>query len=126
MPFGIRHIEILVSDFEKSVPFYEGFFSCIGWEQIDETGFKCGDTKIYLKKSSFDDERTGTLGARHICFHADDIETLEVVRRFLRKHRIKIIRGPIELIDDWHPEGGYHTVDFYDPDGYILEVSYKE
>ena len=50
MPLGIRHIEILVSNLNRSVEFYTKLFSLVGWEQVDATGFKCGDTKIYLKE----------------------------------------------------------------------------
>lgn len=126
MPLGIRHIEILVSDLEKSVSFYAELFSLIGWERVDKTGFACGDMKIYLKESLFKERDTGTLGARHICFHAPDRETVDAVGKFLCEYGVKIIRGPLELKDDWHPDGGYHTVDFHDPDRYILEVAYKE
>lgn len=53
MPLGIRHIEILVSNLNRSVEFYSKLFSLIGWKQVDATCFKCGDTKIYLKESIF-------------------------------------------------------------------------
>ena len=38
----------------------------------------------------------------------------------------KIRELGFEVFDDWHPNGGYYTVDFYDPDGYILEVACKK
>ena len=131
MPLGIRHIEILVSDLKKSVEFYTKLFSLVGWEQIDATGFKYGDTKIYLKESVFEkrnleSEQRNMLGSRHMCFHATDLKMVESVGKFLNENKTKIIRGPLEVKDDWHTKGGYHTVDFYDPDGYILEVAYKE
>lgn len=123
MPLGIRHIEILVSNKEKSIPFYAELFSCIGWERIDTMSFRYADTKVYLKASDF--RKKDSLGTRHICFHADNIGILETVEKFLRGCGANIIRGPLELTDDWHPEGGYHTIDFYDPDGSVLEVAYK-
>lgn len=131
MPLGIRHIEILVSNLEQSVKFYSQLFSLIGWEKVDATGFKYEDTKIYLKESVFDkrnpkSEQRDMLGSRHMCFHASDLKMVEAVGKLLRESGIKIIRGPLEVKDDWHPTGGYYTVDFYDPDGYILEVAYKD
>lgn len=131
MPLGIRHIEVLVSNLKRSVEFYTKLFSLVGWEQVDETGFKYGDTKVYLKESIFternsDSEQRNILGSRHMCFNASDLKMVEVVGEFLKEYGLKIIRGPLEIIDDWHPKGGYYTVDFYDPDGYILEVAYKE
>ena len=131
MPLEIRHIEILVSNLHRSVEFYTELFSLVGWEQVDATGFKYGDTKIYLKESVFtkrnsENEQRKMLGSRHMCFNASDLKMVEAVGKFLNKYGTKIIRGPLEVKDDWHPKGGYHTVDFYDPDVYILEVAYKE
>lgn len=130
MPLGIRHIEILFSDLTKSVEFYSKLFSLIGWTQVDSTGFKCGDTKIYLKESTLpkrdsENEQRGMLGSRHMCFNANNIEMIDLVGKFLDESKTKIIRGPLEVFDDWFPNGGYYTVDFYDPDRYILEVAYK-
>lgn len=131
MPLGIRHIEILVSDLNKSLEFYKKLFLLISWGQIDATGFKYKDTKIYLKESLFSkrdskSEQRDTLGTRHMCFNVNDVKTVEAVGKFIKEYGEKIIRGPLEVTDDWHPKGGYYTVDFYDPDGYILEVAYKK
>ena len=130
MPLGIRHIEILVSDLNKSLEFYSRLFSVIGWKKVDLTGFKCENTKIYLKESTnpkreLKSEQREILGLRHICFDVNNKETVDIVGGFLSKNNIKIIRGPLEVFDDWHPNGGYYTVDFYDPDGFILEVACK-
>ncbi len=130
MPIGIRHIEILVSELDKSVEFYSKLFLLIGWQKIDATGFICGDTKIYLKESAFlkrnsESEQRDMLGSRHMCFNANAKEMVDTVGEFLKEFGAKFIRGPLEVFDDWHLNGGYYTVDFYDPDGYILEVAYK-
>jgi catechol 2,3-dioxygenase-like lactoylglutathione lyase family enzyme len=131
MPLGIRHIEIVVSNLEKSVDFYSKLFSLIGWKQVDATGFKCEGTKIYLKESTAEKRDSESnqrelLGARHMCFDVNDIETVDKVGEFLTKYKSKIIRGPLDVFDEWTPNGGYYTVDFHDPDGYILEVVYRD
>ena len=131
MPLGIRHIEIVVSDLKKSVDFYSKLFSLIGWKQVDATGFKCEGTKIYLKESTRPKRDSGSeqrdlLGARHMCFDVNDTETVDAVGKFLIERNTKMIRGPLEVFDEWTPNGGYYTVDFYDPDGYILEVVYRD
>jgi len=131
MPLGIRHIEIVVSDLKKSVDFYSKLFALIGWKQVDATGFKCGGTKIYLKettgeKRNPENEQRDILGARHMCFDVNDTETVDIVGKFLIKENSRIIRGPLEVFDEWTPNGGYYTVDFHDPDGYILEVVYRD
>ena len=131
MPLGIRHIEILVSDLNKSVEFYSKLFSLIGWKQVDPTSFKFGDVKIYLKESTLSkrdstSKQRDILGPRHMCFNASNTEMVDIVGKFLNEYKAKIIRGPLEVFDSWFPNGGYYTVDFYDPDGYILEVAYKK
>ena len=131
MSLGIRHIDIVVSNLERSLGFYTKLFSMIGWNKVDVTGFKCEGTKIYLKESigkkrDTNYEQRDLLGARHICFEVNDTETVNKVGKFLVEEKVKIIRGPLDVFDDWTPNGGYYTVDFHDPDGYILEVVYRD
>ncbi|MEH7217847.1 hypothetical protein [Bacillus toyonensis] len=46
---------------------------------------------------------------------------LNKVADFLASTKVKVIRGPIEMN---HYSDGYYTVDFYDPNGFIIEVAY--
>lgn len=46
---------------------------------------------------------------------------VDEVACFLQGVQAKIIRGPIEMN---HYSDGYYTVDFYDPNGFIVEVAY--
>jgi|SRR3989339_2211551 len=115
---GIKHVEFWVSNLQKSLSFYEELFGLIGWEKYDANGFRCGMTKIYFieKKVPFDE----SIGPRHICFEADSKEIVEKVSRFLIDQNASIIRGPIE----YEYKGNIAlTVDFKDPDGYIIEVA---
>ena len=57
--------------------------------------------------------------SQNMCFNASDREMVDNVGKFLVENDIKIIKGPLEVFDGWHPNGGYYAVDFYDPDGYI-------
>ncbi|MFA5023004.1 MAG: VOC family protein [Candidatus Paceibacterota bacterium] len=120
MPIGIKHIEIWVSDLNKSLSFYESLFSMIGWNKVSENGFKSGDTKIYFKQS--DKVKTDTLGPRHICFWADSREMVDKVGDFLKTQNAKVVRGPIEMVGEKYSED-YYTIDFYDPDDFIIEVT---
>ena len=115
---GIKHIEFWVSNLERSISFYREFFSLIGWTQYESNGFKCGIIKVYFveKNISFKEN----IGPRHICFEADSREIVEKVSGFLKKKNISIIRGPIEYT---YKGNAAYTVDFRDPDGYIIEVA---
>ncbi len=114
----IKHIEFWVKDLEKSVGFYRNMFEIIRWEQVDENRFSDGETKIYFREQKITAQPT--TGPRHICFLAESESIVEKVDEFLRKEGAVIIRGPIELE---HKGRKSYTVDFKDPDGYILEVA---
>ena len=116
---GIKHIEIAVSDLKKSLIFYDTLFATIGWQKVERNGFVCGNIKVYLKQ--WDYPRGNTLGARHICFWADDRTMVDRVGEYVRSIGVKMIRGPL-LVPEYSPD--YYTVDFYDPDGYMLEVAH--
>lgn len=118
---GIKHIEFWVSDLDKSIRFYKNFFAVIGWDRVDPTRFKSGNTKIYFNHSA--KPLADSLGPRHICFWAETRDVVDQVEELLKKHNLKIIRGPLEMAGEFY-SSGYYTVDFYDPDGYILEVTH--
>ncbi len=98
--------------------FYRPLFSLIGWKGFDDTSFCGGDTKVYFveKNTSSSDN----IGPRHICFLADSREMVDRVGDFLKTAGVKIIRGPLE---SGYKDRVSYTVDFKDPDGYILEVA---
>ncbi len=117
---GIKHIEFWVSDLNKSLSFYVKLFNLIGWEQYESNGFRSGMTKIYFleKNVGFSEN----IGPRHICFEADSKEVVDKVGSLLNLENLQIIRGPIHY--EYNGSIGY-TVDFKDPDGYVLEVATK-
>jgi catechol 2,3-dioxygenase-like lactoylglutathione lyase family enzyme len=120
---AIKHIEFLVSDFEKTMNFYAGLFDIIGWTQVSENGFKINEMKIYFKENK-DLSMQKSLGPRHICFQASDRAMVDQVGTYLVEGKARMIRGPLEVSGEKYSKG-YYTVDFYDPDGYILEVAHS-
>ena len=120
MGLGIKHIEFWVSDLQKSLEFYSQLFPLIGWQQSDETSFGFADAKIYFIQQDVIFNKN--IGPRHICFLADSKETVNKVGQFLKDIGAFIIRGPIE---SKYKNRSSYTVDFKDPDGYILEVATK-
>lgn len=116
---GIKHIEIAVSDLQKSLNFYRSLFEIIGWKEVDKNGFANGNIKIYLKK--WDYPVGNSLGVRHLCFWAENREIVDKVGDYIKSVGVKIIRGPL-VVSEYSPD--YYTVDFYDLDGFMLEVAY--
>ncbi|MGD1003013.1 MAG: VOC family protein [Minisyncoccia bacterium] len=113
----IRHIEFWSSNVENSVLFYESFLNILGWVRIDKNGLVCDQTKIYFREKLI--SLRETLGPRHICFQANDEKAIDEIASILKSRGTSILHGSGEL----HP--GSYMVVFKDPDGYILEVSYK-
>ncbi len=120
MDTGIKHIEFWASDLKRSLEFYSQLFPLIGWKQFDDTSFSGGDTKIYFIEQAVTSNKN--VGPRHICFLADSKEVVDSVGEFLKGINTQIIRGPVESS---YKNRSSYTVDFKDPDGYILEVATK-
>lgn len=115
---GIKHIEFWVSDLEKTLEFYRQLFALIGWQEIGDSSFSDGNTKIYFMER--DTHFNDNIGPRHICFLADSREIVDKVGARLKNTKAAIIRGPL---DSHYQDRISYTVDFKDPDGYILEVA---
>ena len=115
---SISHIEFWVSDMRRSLGFYAPFFPLLGWRQIHDHEFTDGTVKIYFIERPVACQ--DGVGPRHICFNADSRAKVDEIAAFLRSAGMDIIRGPCEM----KYSEGYYTVDFRDPDGYILEVAH--
>ncbi|SFF09703.1 Catechol 2,3-dioxygenase [Bacillus sp. OV194] len=116
---GINHIEFWVNSMEESLEFYETLFALIGWKEIGKGMFSSGHIEIYLKEA--DVPRTDSAGPRHICFQAVSRDVVDRVGSYLQEAGAEMIRGPVEVP---RYSKGYYTVDFRDPDGYVLEVAH--
>lgn len=116
---GIHHIEFWVSNLERSRALYAALFKAVGWEQKSDTEFSSGASTIYFYEKPV--TRVDGVGPRHICLQATSRAVVEDVAKLLKKQQADIIRGPVEM-----PEysEGYYTVDFRDPDGYVIEVAH--
>ena len=116
---GINHIEFWVSNRDLSMKFYNSFLSLIGWKKISDVSFTNGSMIIYFQEMK-DVDKTKSLGMRHLCFQAVEKEQVDQVYDALLTEQAKFIRGP--LLMPYSKD--YYTVDFYDPDGQVIEVAY--
>ena len=100
--------------------FYRSLFELIGWKELNDHAFSSGNTEIYFKQVNTAKPST-TIGPRHICFQAVSRRVVDDVAVLTAQSNASIIRGPVEANDY---SVGYYTIDFRDPDGYVLEVAH--
>ena len=67
-----------------------------------------------------DVQKTRSLGVRHLCFQATEREQVDQVYNALLNEHAEFIRGP--LLMPYSKD--YYTIDFFDPDGQVLEVAH--
>jgi len=125
---GIAHIQLTVSDMQRSVPFYRTllhalemvtiidkpeYFYCIG----GRTGVAIAPAAPERKGEPFNQRR---IGLHHLCFRARSRADVEAIHQTALELGAKVIRAPRD--DDWAP--GYYSVLFEDPDGIRIEANF--
>lgn len=117
---GIGHIEFWVRSLEESLPFYRDLFACLGWKQLRDVGFSSGTHEVFFSETPHEVKGGARYGPRHICFHTESREVVEQVEALLKRYELEMIRGPQEMSST----EGSSTVDFRDPNGFVIEVAH--
>ena len=125
---GIAHVQLTVTDMERSIPFYETllhslemvtlmkspeYFYCIG----GRTGVAISPASSRHAGERYAQERCGL---HHFCFRARSRADVDAIYQTALALDAKIVRAPQE--DHWAP--GYYSVLFEDPDGIRIEANY--
>ena len=124
----IHHIEIYVSDLERTILFWEWLltkkFTYEIYQQWDSgISFKLGETYIVFvqteKKYLRNPYNRKNTGLNHLAFHCSSKEFVDTLTKELKEKNINI------LYADKHPYAGgenYYAVFFEDPDRIKVEV----
>jgi catechol 2,3-dioxygenase-like lactoylglutathione lyase family enzyme len=128
---SIQHVEINVSDFERSRAFYQDFLEWLGYRRTvegkDFAGWSNGEASIFVtyleryKDSGFHRRR---VGLNHIAFWARskaDVDNLH--SEFLVPKSIKVLYGGPKEYPEYGK--GYYAVYFEDPDRIKLEFVHR-
>jgi glyoxylase I family protein len=131
------HVDLVVTDLERSLEFYRGLLVPLGWTGLREVRGERGETIHYLSQDGPGVAALGlrqrpddaprhpydryAVGLHHICFDAPSREAVDDRVRWLRENRAEIESGPATY--DYNP--GYYAVYFYDPDGIKLEILHR-
>jgi catechol 2,3-dioxygenase-like lactoylglutathione lyase family enzyme len=125
---GIAHIQLTVSNMERSIPFYEKLLLSLGMVMLvkspvflycigGRTGVAISPPDPAFKDDAYNQRR---VGLHHVCFRARSREDVDAIHQVAVEIGARIIRAPRE--DGWAP--GYYSVLFEDPDGIRLEANF--
>lgn len=132
---AIDHIDVVVSDLERSLPFYRDLLHFLGYVREGEIVGEQGETITYINRP----EGNGSVGVRqarsereapydrygigvhHIAFAAGNRAQVDRIAAWLRERGAEIEDGPLEK--DYTP--GYYGLFFFDPDGIKLEIVHR-
>ena len=129
---GVDHLDLVVTDLERSLAFYNGLLAPLGFtrnsEIVGERGERVvyiggtGGTSVSLRQAQSEAHATPydryAVGIHHICFAAPDRATVDERATWLQDVGAEIESGPAEY--DYTP--GYYAVFLHDPDGIKVEV----
>jgi len=130
---GIHHLDLVVSDLERSLPFYRGLLGPLGYVREGGIEGERGERVVYLGHVAEDaaiglrERQSGAnpvpydrygVGVHHVAISAPSRETVDERAAWLRDSGAEIESGPTEY--GYIP--GYYAVFFYDPDGIKLEI----
>lgn len=124
----LHHVEINVSDLERSSQFWEWLLGELGYERYQSWGqgvsLRFGPTYLVFVQTPsehldppFHRRRTGL---NHIAFHADSKSDVDRITELLRRRGVPI------LYEDRHPHAGgpdHYAVFFEDPDRIKVEIT---
>jgi catechol 2,3-dioxygenase-like lactoylglutathione lyase family enzyme len=130
---GIDHLDLVVSDFDRSLEFYRGLLGPLGYVRETEIVGERGEPVIYLGRESGQGSLSVrqcqssrhalpydryAIGVHHIAFTARSREVVDERARWLHEQGATLESEPREY--GYTP--GYYAVFFYDPDGIKLEI----
>jgi glyoxylase I family protein len=130
---GIHHLDLVVSNLERSLAFYRELLGPLGYVREGEIAGERGERVVYLGHISaitaigLREARSDAhgppydryaIGAHHVAFGAPSRDVVEERAAWLRARGAEIESEPREY--DYIP--GYYAVFFADPDGIKLEI----
>jgi catechol 2,3-dioxygenase-like lactoylglutathione lyase family enzyme len=125
---GIAHIQLTVSNMERSVPFYETLLHALGMVTLIKSPqmFYCigGRTGVAISPASPeqlpDSFVQRRVGLHHLCFRAKTRGDVDAIHAVAQSLGARVVHPPRE--DNWAP--GYYSVLFEDPDGIRIEANH--
>jgi glyoxylase I family protein len=132
---GVDHLDLVVSDLDRSLEFYTALLEPLGFDRTSEIVGERGERVVYiggtggasvsLREAQSEAHATPydryAVGIHHLAFVASSREQVDERTAWLRERGAAIESEPREY--DYTP--GYYAVFFYDPDGIKLELVHR-
>lgn len=129
------HVEVNVSNFDRSVKFYDGFMDWLGYQRIYSHKIAAGwgikgatlacNFWIIQSHTGFTEHgfHRKRVGVNHIAFHADSRKEVDqFYKEFLLAKKVPVLYGGPKEYPDYSK--GYYSVYFEDPDRIKLEFAH--
>ena len=122
---GIDHVDLTVSDLERSLPFYEKVLTALGFRHVEQQsiGWANAHVSIVIRPAAAGEQgavfNRYRAGLHHLALKAKSRADVDRFQRFLVSEGIRVLDAPAE-----NPQygAGYYAVFFADPDGIKLEL----
>jgi glyoxylase I family protein len=133
---AIHHLDLVVSDLERSLTFYRGLLRPLGYVQEGPIRGERGEVVMYLNHIAggsaigLREAQSGAhevpydrygVGVHHVAFTATSRAMVDERAAWLREQGVAIESGP----EDYDYIPGYYAVFFADPDGIKLEIVHR-
>jgi glyoxylase I family protein len=132
---GIHHLDLVVSDVERSKAFYSALLRGLGWAGVLELEGERGeriwylqaaDTWLGLRAKQSDAHPVPydryAVGVHHLAFEASTRDAVDRCWEWVLTQHVEVESAPKEFP---HYVDGYYAAFFHDPDGIKLEVVHE-
>jgi len=126
---GVDHIDLYISDLDRSAAFYDAVLSALGFRRVSDDGpivwlSKHMEIGIRAAESSVGSEGYDQyrFGLHHLAFRAKSRDAVDRFHALLQDQNIKILDAPAEYPDYVRD---YYAVFFADPDGMNFELAHR-
>lgn len=132
---GVDHLDLVVTDLDRSLAFYTELLEPLGYHRTSEIVGERGERVVYLggtggasvslRECQSDAHAVPyeryAVGIHHLAFGASGRDAVDERAAWLGERGTEIESGPAEY--DYTP--GYYAIFFYDPDGIKLEIVHR-
>jgi glyoxylase I family protein len=125
---GIQHVDLAVSDVERSLAFYLGLLGPLGLKEAGRyPTYRDTEEVVYLsfagqwlglRPADGDEHRYYGVGLEHLAFEVDERDEVDAAHRRCLEVGAEVHQPP----EDDSDEEGYYALFVFDPDGFRIEV----